>query len=107
MRRIWLVLVAALAVAVLALGANYRRPAARAFLRRSPHRGWARACAPPREISSQAKHPFLKWGDLMRRLIIATMPALAMLALAALPAWAGSPHFVGTLTITRSGDAPP
>jgi hypothetical protein len=36
----------------------------------------------------------------MRRLIIA-----AMLALAALPAWAGSPHFVGTPTISRSGDA--
>ena len=41
----------------------------------------------------------------MRRLIIATMLALAMAALAALPAWAGSPHFVGTPTITRSGDA--
>jgi hypothetical protein len=41
----------------------------------------------------------------MRRLIIATMLALAMLALAALPAWAGSPHFVGTPTATRSGDA--
>ena len=33
------------------------------------------------------------------------MLALAVLALAALPAWAGSPHFVGTPTITRSGDA--
>jgi hypothetical protein len=41
----------------------------------------------------------------MRRLIIAAMLALAMLALAALPAWAGSPHFVGTPTISRSGDA--
>jgi hypothetical protein len=41
----------------------------------------------------------------MRRFIMATMLALAMLALAALPAWAGSPHFVGTPTITRSGDA--
>jgi hypothetical protein len=41
----------------------------------------------------------------MRRLIIVTMLALAMLALAALPAWAGSPHFVGTPTISRSGDA--
>jgi hypothetical protein len=33
----------------------------------------------------------------MRRLIIAAMLAL--------PAWAGSPHFVGTPTISRSGDA--
>ena len=41
----------------------------------------------------------------MRRLIIAAMLALAMLALAALPAWAGSPHFVGTPTISRDGDA--
>jgi hypothetical protein len=41
----------------------------------------------------------------MRRLIIAAMLALAMLALAALPAWAGSTHFVGTPTISRSGDA--
>ncbi len=105
MRRTWLVLVAALAAAVPALGANYRRPAAPYPPRGSPHRGWARARAPPQEISSQAKHPFLKWGDLMRRLIIATMLALAMAALAALPAWAGSPHFVGTPTITRSGDA--
>jgi hypothetical protein len=62
-----------------------------------------RARAPPQEISSQAKHPFLKWGDLMRRLIVATMCALAMLALVALPAWAGSPHFVGAPTATISG----
>ena len=41
----------------------------------------------------------------MRRLIIAAMLALAVLALAALPASAGSPHFVGTPTATRSGDA--
>jgi hypothetical protein len=41
----------------------------------------------------------------MRRLIMAAMLALAVLALAALPAWAGSPHFVGTPTISRSGDA--
>jgi hypothetical protein len=41
----------------------------------------------------------------MRRLIIAAMLALAMVALAALPAWAGRPHFVGTPTITRDGDA--
>ena len=65
MRRIWLVLVAALAVAVLAvlaLRASYRRPAAPCPPRGSPHRGWARARAPPQEISSQAEHPFLKWG---------------------------------------------
>jgi hypothetical protein len=41
----------------------------------------------------------------MRRFIIAAMLSLAVLALAALPAWAGSPHFVGTPTISRSGDA--
>ncbi|HKP99091.1 MAG TPA: hypothetical protein VJ735_02065 [Actinomycetes bacterium] len=40
----------------------------------------------------------------MRRLTITAILALAMLALAALPAWAGSPHFVGTPTISRSGD---
>jgi hypothetical protein len=39
----------------------------------------------------------------MRRLIITTMCALAMLALAALPAWAGSPHFVGAPTFAISG----
>jgi hypothetical protein len=41
----------------------------------------------------------------MRRLIIAATLALAVLAPTALPAWAGSPHFVGAPTITRSGDA--
>jgi hypothetical protein len=100
MRRIWLVLMAAVAVL-----ANDRRPAAPYPPRGSPHRRWARARAPRRKLSSQAKHPVLKLGDLMRRLIIAAMLALAMLALAALPAWAGSPHFVGTPTATRSGDA--
>jgi hypothetical protein len=62
MRRIWLVRVAALAVAVLALGANNRRLAAPYPPRGSPHRGWARARAPPQEISSQAKHPFSNGG---------------------------------------------
>ena len=40
-----------------------------------------------------------------RRLIIAAMLALAVLAPTTLPAWAGSPHFVGTPTISRTGDA--
>ena len=40
-----------------------------------------------------------------RRLIIAAMLALAVLAPTTVPAWAGSPHFVGAPTITRSGDA--
>ena len=40
-----------------------------------------------------------------RRLIIAAMLALAVLAPTTVPAWAGSPHFVGAPTISRSGDA--
>jgi hypothetical protein len=39
----------------------------------------------------------------MRRMLLA-LTALAVLALAA-PAYAGSPHFVGTPILTRSGDA--
>ena len=60
MRRIWLVLVTALAV--LALGTKDRRPAAPCPPRGSRHRGWARARAPPQEVSSQAKHPSSNWG---------------------------------------------
>ena len=40
----------------------------------------------------------------MRRFMIVTLFTLAA-AVVAVPAWAGSPHFVGTPTITRSGDA--
>ena len=40
----------------------------------------------------------------MRRFMIVTLFTLAA-AVFAVPAWAGSPHFVGTPTITRSGDA--
>lgn len=40
----------------------------------------------------------------MRRLIVALAVPL-LLGLTASSAWAGSPHFVGTPTITRSGDA--
>jgi hypothetical protein len=41
----------------------------------------------------------------MRRFLLVTILVLATAALAAPAAWAGSPHFVGTPTITRSGDA--
>jgi len=42
----------------------------------------------------------------MRRFMLVTLLALAAGAAVAVPlAWAGSPHFVGTPTITRSGDA--
>jgi hypothetical protein len=41
----------------------------------------------------------------MRRVLLVTVLALATTALAVQAAWAGSPHFVGTPTITRSGDA--
>jgi hypothetical protein len=42
---------------------------------------------------------------LMRRFLLLSALALAAAALAVPVAWAGSPHFVGTPTITRSGDA--
>jgi hypothetical protein len=41
----------------------------------------------------------------MRRFLLMTILVVATAALAAPAAWAGSPHFVGTPTITRSGDA--
>jgi len=41
----------------------------------------------------------------MRRVLLVTVLALATTALAVPAAWAGSAHFVGTPTITRSGDA--
>lgn len=41
----------------------------------------------------------------MRRALLVTVLALATTALAVPAAWAGSPHFVGTPTITRDGDA--
>jgi hypothetical protein len=41
----------------------------------------------------------------MRRFLLVTVLVLATAALAAPAAWAGSPHFVGTPTITRDGDA--
>jgi hypothetical protein len=41
----------------------------------------------------------------MRRFLLVTILVVATAALAAPAAWAGSPHFVGTPTITRSGDA--
>src|SRR5215213_4083504 len=41
----------------------------------------------------------------MRRFILLSVLALVAAALAVPVAWAGSPHFVGTPTITRSGDA--
>ena len=41
----------------------------------------------------------------MRRFILLSMLALVAAALAVPVAWAGSPHFVGTPTATRSGDA--
>ena len=40
----------------------------------------------------------------MRRFMLVTLLTLAAAAVA-VPAWAGSPHFVGTPTATRSGDA--
>ena len=40
----------------------------------------------------------------MRRFLLVTLLTLAAAAVA-VPAWAGSPHFVGTPTATRSGDA--
>lgn len=39
----------------------------------------------------------------MRRLVLAVLLALALLAIAVPSAWAGSPHFVGTPTATISG----
>jgi hypothetical protein len=41
---------------------------------------------------------------MMRRFLLLTLLTLAAAAVA-VPAWAGSPHFVGTPTATRSGDA--
>ena len=41
----------------------------------------------------------------MRRFILLSVLALVATALAASVAWSGSPHFVGTPTATRSGDA--
>jgi len=41
----------------------------------------------------------------MKRFLLMTVLTLAVAALAVPAAWAGSPHFVGTPTITRSGDA--
>jgi hypothetical protein len=41
----------------------------------------------------------------MRRFLLVTVLVVATAALAAPVAWAGSAHFVGTPTITRSGDA--
>jgi hypothetical protein len=41
----------------------------------------------------------------MRRFLLATVLVVATAALAVPAAWAGSPHFVGTPKITRSGDA--
>ena len=40
----------------------------------------------------------------MRRFMLLALLTLAAAAVA-VPAWAGSPHFVGTPTVTRSGDA--
>jgi hypothetical protein len=41
----------------------------------------------------------------MRRFVLVGVLALALVAVAALPAWAGSPHFVdNTVTVTKSGD---
>jgi hypothetical protein len=40
----------------------------------------------------------------MRRFMLVTLFTLVAAAVA-VPAWAGSPHFVGTPTVTRSGDA--
>jgi hypothetical protein len=40
----------------------------------------------------------------MRRFMLATLLTLVAAAVA-VPAWAGSPHFVGSPTITRDGDA--
>jgi hypothetical protein len=42
---------------------------------------------------------------LSRRAVLAAAAAAAVLVLTAVPAFAGSPHFVGTPTITRDGDA--
>jgi hypothetical protein len=41
---------------------------------------------------------------MMRRFILVALVTL-FAAVVAVPAWAGSPHFVGTPTATRSGDA--
>ena len=41
----------------------------------------------------------------MRRFILLSVLALVAAALAVPVAWAGSPHFVGTPTVTRDGDA--
>jgi hypothetical protein len=41
----------------------------------------------------------------VRRFVLVAVLALAMVAFAALPAWAGSPHFVSnTVTVTKSGN---
>jgi hypothetical protein len=42
---------------------------------------------------------------MMRRFLLVTLLTLVAGAAVAVPAWAGSPHFVGTPTITRVGDA--
>jgi len=41
----------------------------------------------------------------MRRLVLTAVLALAMMALAVPAAWAGSPHFVGTPTVTRTDNS--
>jgi hypothetical protein len=42
---------------------------------------------------------------MMRRFLLVTLLTLVAGAGVAVPAWAGSPHFVGSPTISRSGDA--
>ena len=42
---------------------------------------------------------------MMRRMVFVLVTGLVAFALATQPAFAGSPHFVGTPTITRTGDA--
>jgi hypothetical protein len=42
---------------------------------------------------------------MMRRFLLVTLLTLVTGAAVAVPAWAGNPHFVGTPTITRDGDA--
>lgn len=50
-----------------------------------------------------SRNPF--WGDLGRRAFLLLWPTLLATAVVAVPAvWAGSPHFVGGITVTREGN---
>src|SRR6266568_3212886 len=69
-------------------------------------RGWPLPRGPPGEVvvvEHTARFP--REGIPLRRFVLVAVLALAMVAFAALPAWAGSPHFVSnTVTVTKSGN---